>query len=487
MKILKTIIRFKKSGGIVLGLGLFLFFLLANPFILLTDANIVLSVTVLMICWWVLDVIPLAITAILPLILFPMLNVFSIKEVAKSYADPIVFLFMGGFFIAIAIEKWNLHKRIALNIINITGVNGNKIILGFILATGFLSLWLSNSATTMMMFPIAMSVIKIMETNKISKRDFNNFSLSLMLSIAYASNFAIGTIIGTPPNIAYSNYISTYLHYNIGFGNWMILFIPLTIILMLLLYLIIVKFLYPNKIGETEEGKVYIKEEIKKLGRLTLQEKRVGLVFIITVLGWVFKDVVNEFQHLIMLDDTIIGLAGAVLLFIIPTGERKEKIDSLLTWGDGNKMAWNILILLGGGMALAKGLEDVKLINQLDSYFIFLKGTNEFLLILIITGFSVFFSELISNIAQVMVMAPVITSIANTLQLDPLLLGIPMTLGASCASMLPMGTPPNAIVYASGFIKMREMLRAGFILNITCTFVITTFCYFLQPLIMKLA
>ncbi len=482
----KTFSRFKKPGGIAMGLCLFLFFLLFNPFRLLSNANVVLSVTILMVCWWIIEIIPLAVTALLPLVLFPLLNVFSIKEVAKSYADPIVFLFMGGFFIAIAIEKWNLHKRIALNIINITGVNGNRIIVGFILATGFLSLWLSNSATTMMMFPIAMSVIKIMERNKINEKDLNNFSLSLMLSIAYASNFAVGTIIGTAPNIAYVNYISESMHYQISFSNWMVLFIPLTIFLLLLLYLIVVKILYPNNIGETEHGKNYINKELKNLGGLSLQEKRVAFVFIITVGGWIFKDVINNLQHAIKLDDTIIGLSGAFLLFIIPAGLNREGRESLLTWNDGNKMAWNILILLGGGMALAKAVEDVKLINLLDSYFAVFEGANTFLIVLIVTGFSVFLSELISNIAQVMVMVPFISSFASAIHIDPLLLGIPMTLGASCASMLPMGTPPNAIVYASGHVKLKQMLKAGFVLNIVCTFVISTFCYFLQPLILKL-
>ena len=477
----------KKTLAVTLGLLLFIFSLSFEPFSLSAKATAVFSVALLMICWWLLEAIPLAITAVLPLILFPALKLYSIKEVAKHYADPTIFLFMGGFFLGIAIEKWNLHKRIALNIIKLTGFNGNRIILGFILSCGFLSLWLSNSATTIMMFPIAISVINLIHSNSINQKDKHNFSLALMLSIAYASNFAVGTIIGTPPNIAYVNYIADTLHYDIAFTKWMILFVPLTIILLLLLYVILVKWLYPNHIGTTAEGKIYLNEEIKKLGRFSPQEKKVGLVFIITVLCWILKDFLNSIQQTIQLDDSIIALTGAALLFIIPSGNKdKKNFSTLLTWDDTSKMTWDILILLGGGLALAKGLEEAKLMNQLGQLLSSYSTHNTFLLILIVAGISIFLSELISNIAQVLVMAPVITSLAISQHIDPLLLGIPMTLGASCASMLPMGTPPNAIVYASGFIKMKEMYKAGFILNILCAIIIALFCYLLQPLILKL-
>jgi sodium-dependent dicarboxylate transporter 2/3/5 len=273
-----------------------------------------------MICWWILDALPLPVVALLPIILFPLFDISPIKEVTKSYSDSIVFLFMGGFFLGIAIEKWNLHKRIALGIINITDTNGNRIILGFIIATGFLSMWLSNTATTMMMFPIAMSVIHVIENNKQDGANIKNFSLVLMLCIAYASNFALGTIIGTPPNVAYVNYIADKFNYNVGFLDWMIVFTPLTILLLLMLYWVTTKWLYPNHIKHSEEGSAYIKQELEKLGKLTVPEKRVAVIFILTVLAWIFKDVINNCQHYFQLDDTIIALIGAVTLFIIPSG-----------------------------------------------------------------------------------------------------------------------------------------------------------------------
>lgn len=466
---------------------MFLVFVIVNPFSLATKPNLVLSIAVLMISWWVLDALPLPVVALLPIILFPIFNISSIKDVTKSYSDSIIYLFMGGFFLGIAIEKWNLHKRIALGIINITGTNGNRIVLGFILATGFLSMWLSNTATTMMMFPIAMSVIHVIEANQQSGHNIRNFSLTLMLSIAYASNFALGTIIGTPPNVAYVNYISDKFNYNIGFTDWMIVFTPLTIVLLFMLYWVLVKWLYPNNIKHSEKGNQFIKEEIEKLGPLSTPEKRVSIVFIITVLLWVFKDLINSFQKLVVLDDTVIAMMAAVSLFIVPSGNIiEEKKTQLLDWPDTKKMAWGILILFGGGIALAKALEDAKLMEQFGNFLASYSTGNTLIMIFIVTTASVFLSEVMSNVAQVIVMAPVISSLAISLHIDPLILGIPMTLGASCASMLPMGTPPNAIVFASGHIKMKDMIKTGFVLNWICIILITVFCYYLQPMIMKL-
>ena len=478
-------LKFQKNHLLLVGLLISLIVFAINPLALAFKARLVLSLALLMISWWLSDALPLAVVALMPIVLFPLLDIMKVQEVTKFYADSVIFLFMGGFFIAIAIEKWNLHKRIALGIIKLTGTNGNRIILGFILATGFLSMWLSNTATTMMMFPIAMSVISVIAKHHENEKNMKNFSLVLMLSIAYASNFALGTIIGTPPNVAYANYISNKFNYTIGFTDWMLVFTPLTVVLLFMLYWVMVRVLYPNRIGHTEAGKQFVQAELQALGKLSLPEKRVLAVFTTTVLLWVSKDLINAYQQFFQLDDTIIAMAGAISLFMIPAGKGKSG-KSLLVWDDTHRMAWGILLLFGGGLALAKSLEDAQLMDQLGRYLAAHSSNNMLVMILVVTTVSVFLSEVMSNVAQVIVMAPVVSSLAAALHIDPLLLGIPMTLGASCASMLPMGTPPNAIVFASGHIRMKQMMKAGFVLNIICILLITLFCWMLQPMFMRL-
>jgi solute carrier family 13 (sodium-dependent dicarboxylate transporter), member 2/3/5 len=491
---IKRMLQYKKTSALLLGVLLCLALYALNPLQLAQNARIVLAIAVLMISWWVLDAMPLPAVALLPLILFPLTGVKPIKEVAPLYADPIIFLFMGGFFIGLAIEKWNLHKRIALGIINITGTNGNRIILGFVLATGFLSMWLSNTATTMMMFPIALSVIHVTSARENTGGNIKHFSLALMLCIAYAANFGgIATIIGTPPNVYYVGHVREQLHYNIDFIKWLLVCMPLAILMLVMLYWVLVKWLFPNHIKHSTESRLYIKNELALLGPLSGAEIRVLLIFLFTALLWIFKDLINQL-HWVKLDDTIIGLSGALLLFMVPSGNNKEdREERLLDWPDTKKMAWGILILFGGGLALAKALEDAKLTAQLGDYIgSFTKAggyaatgdVNMLLLIFLVTTLSVFLSEVMSNIAQVMVLAPVVTAIAIKAHIDPLLLGMPMTLGASCASMLPMGTPPNAIVFSSGHIPLKQMLRAGFVLNIICIILITLFCWLVLPLVM---
>ncbi len=469
----------------VAGIKIALLFFFINPFGVDAKAKLVLAVAVLMIIWWVFDAMPLPVVALVPLVIFPLLKINTLKETAKAYSDTIIYLFMGGFFLGMAIEKWNLHKRIALSIIKFTGTNGNSIVLGFILSTGFLSMWLSNTATTMMMFPIATSVIHVISKHADSSANIKNFSLTLMLALAYASNFGgIATIIGTPPNVAYISHLNAQYKHSIDFISWMLLCMPLAILLLFSLYFVMVKWLYPNKLTHSENGRLFIEEELKAMGKLSLQEKRVLIVFCSTALLWIAKDIINTSQKLFQLDDTIIALLGAISLFIVPSGRRNEDADErLLAWDDTKKMAWGILLLFGGGIALAKALEDAKLIQSLGQYIASYSSNNILIMIFVVTLISVFLSEVMSNIAQVIVMAPVISAVAEALHINPLLLGIPMTLGASCASMLPMGTPPNAIVFSSGHIQLKQMLKTGFVMNVICVILITLFSWLLLPVI----
>lgn len=457
-----------------------------NPFELEAGQCKVFSIAVLMISWWISESVPMPVVALLPLLFFPLLGISKFSDVAVSYSNEVIFLFMGGFMIGLGIEKWKLHTRIALNIIRFTGTGGNKIILGFILSTGLISMWLSNTATTMMMFPIALSVITVVQNMKVGIKSEKNFSLSIMLSIAYASNYGgIATIIGTPPNVAYVSYISNKYGYDIPFLGWVLLCTPIAFLLLFSLYFILIKF-YPNKIRSSADMKALVKEELNKIGPMSMPEKRVLAVFLITATLWIIRGFINELG-VFKLDDNMIAVFGAALMFLLPSGNSFDKNERILIWSDTSKMAWGILLLFGGGMALASGLEKSGLLMLLGKAMAdFTSGSSILLLVLTVTVLSIMLSEIMGNIAQVIVLAPIVTGMAESLHIDPLMLGIPMTLAASCASMLPMGTPPNAIVFSSGHIRMKEMLKAGLIMNLISILLIWLFAAYVMPFILSL-
>lgn len=475
-----------KFIGLSLGVIAALAIYFLNPFSLDLSANKVLAVAALMITWWVTESLPLAVVALIPLIAFPLLNISSIDAAASPYANPAIFLFMGGFMLGLAIEKWNLHRRIALNIIRITGTSGNRIVLGFILATGLLSMWLSNTATTMMMFPIALSVIHVMKENSQGNGNINNFSITIMLAIAYAANIGgIATIVGTPPNVAYIGYIEKrFSGTQIDFVNWMLLCLPIAIILLAILYWVMVKWLFPNHLKSDGATKELVRREIDHLGPMSIAEKRVLVIFIATAFLWITRGIINDIQSLFKLNDTVIAVMCAVALFICPAGKKDDE-SSLLEWEDTSRMAWGILLLFGGGISLATALENAGIIGSLGEWLARFSG-NGFMLVFIVVLVTIFLSEILSNVAQVIVFAPVVTSLAIALKMDPLLLGIPMTLAASCAGMLPMGTPPNAIVFGSGHIKFKQMVKTGFVMNLIAVVLITLFAWFVLPNLMKM-
>ena len=469
----------------IIGPVLFISVLLFKPFSLDTLSLKVLAVAVLMISWWITEAIPMPAVAIIPLVLFPLMGISKIAETAAPYANEVIFLFMGGFIIGLAIEKWNLHKRIALSIVQFTGTGGNKIILGFIIATGFISMWLSNTATTMMMYPIAASVISVVGGKNITEKQSKNFALCIMLSIAYASNFGgIATIIGTPPNVAYASFMSKKYGFDVSFSSWIMVCAPISLLLLLSLYLVLTK-MYPNHIASNVDMQSLIKTELSQLGPMSIPEKRVLYVFLTTAFLWITRDMINK-TGLVKLDDNMIAVFGALLMFMIPSGANNGSQERILVWPDTSKMAWGILLLFGGGIALAGALEKAGLINMLGKWLAGFSGTSIFVLILVVAVLSIFISEVMSNVAQVIVFAPVVTGIAEAININPFLLGIPMTLAASCASMMPMGTPPNAIVFSSGHIKLKQMIKTGFVMNLISILLIVLFTYFVVPYAMVL-
>lgn len=471
--------------GLVTGLLLAAITLWWNPLQLNAGGARALAVGMLMISWWIAEVLPMPAVALLPLLLFPLLGIEGIENTAQAYSNPVVFLFMGGFMIAVAIEKWNLHKRIALLIVLKTGTSGNRILLGFTLATGLLSMWLSNTATTMMLFPIALSVIAIMEEHPQPGSNPKHFGLALLLIIAWASNMGgIATIIGTPPNVAFVGFIEKRYRYSISFFNWMAICLPLALLLLAALYLVLVRWLYPSGIRNSPAANTYIRSELQALGPISGTEKRVLIVFAATALLWISRSLLNRYLQL-GLDDNMIAIAGAIMLFVIPAAPTDRATSRfILQWSDTSRLAWGILLLFGGGIALANALEKNGIMSMIGNGLAGEGMINGFVLVLLITVVSIFLSEVMSNVAQVIVFAPVLAALANALQLEPLLLGLPMTLAASAASMLPMGTPPNAIVFGSGRIPLREMLKAGLIMNLISIVLITLFCWLLLPLVM---
>lgn len=483
---MKKLNGLKISGWILAPIS-FLVLAFLNPFGVSDHAAITLAIASVMIIFWITEVVAMPVVALFPLFFFPLLNIRTLKETAAAYGDPAIFLFLGGFLIGLAIEKWNLHKRIALSIVNLTGTSGDRIILGFILATGLLSMWLSNTATTMMMYPIAASVIGVISENRKEGEipgqgkkgaNISNFALAIMLSIAYASNFGgVATLIGTPPNVAFSGYMSDR-GYDIGFAEWMKIGLPLALGMMISLYFVLTRIMHPSRIKSDRLTAMHIRNELHALGPMSTAEKRVLGVFLLTALLWITRDLVNSFGF-IKLDDTMIAIGGACLLFFIPSGKKDGNEDdhALLHWKDTSRVAWGILLLFGGGITLAGALEDAGLIGQLGEWISGYAGSNLLLLMITITLVSLFISELMSNIAQVIVFAPVVGGMADALGINPLVLGIPMTLAASCASMLPMGTPPNAIVFASGHVPMRKMVQTGFVMNLIAAVLITLICW----------
>ncbi|QNM84713.1 DASS family sodium-coupled anion symporter [Polaribacter pectinis] len=470
----------KKIG---LLLGPLLFFLIQFlPITLVTDkADAVIAVAIWMVIWWITETVNIAVTALLPLILFPLLKVMEIADVGANYGSPIIFLFFGGFILALALEKVSLHKRIALNIVKLTGTTPNKVVLGFMLATAFMSMWISNTASTVVMLPIAISVIRLLikDEDGFTKGD-KNFALSIMLGIAFAANAGgIATVIGTPPNSVLIGLLENQYNIQISFLTWMSFGLPFSLLMLTAVYFVLVKWMFPCKdILFTASGNV-IDDEIKKLGKISNEEKRVLTIFAITVSLWITRTIINSIFPGLKLSDTIISLIGAVSLFAIPMNFKKGNF--ILEWKDTEKLAWGILILFGGGLALAKGMASSGLVDVITET-ISSGNLPVLLTVSLLILLMLFMTELMSNVALVAVLAPVVAGIAIGLNIPILNLLIPVTMASSCAFMLPMATPPNAIVFASGYVKVNQMVRAGIFLNLIAVGLLILYYQFVIPL-----
>lgn len=470
-----------KKIGFLTGPILFLILLLSPISLENPIAIKVIAVAAWMIIWWITEAVSISVTALLPLTLFPLIGITDITSVSKHYANPIVFLFFGGFVIALALEKVQLHKRIALTIIKWTGTNANGVILGFMLATALMSMWISNTASTVVMLPIAVSVIQLLIDDKdgFTKND-QNFALSIMLGIAFAANIGgTATLIGTPPNSVMVGFLESEYNIEIGFMTWMLMGVPFATILLIISYFVIVHWFYPNHLGQMKASNSVITDELRKLGKLSKAEKTVLIIFLMTAFLWIFRSVINGWFLNLKLTDASISMVGAMAMFIIPQSLKNGQFT--LDWKDTKELPWGILILFGGGLALASGLKDAGLIDLIGNSIQNLKGVHLLLIMSILIAVMLFMTELMSNVALVTIFVPVVAGIALGLDIPMLHLIIPVTLASSCAFMLPMATPPNAIVFASGHIKVYEMARVGVVLNCIAVILLIGLGYIIVP------
>ena len=471
-----------KKTGLLAGPLLFLLLQQGSLFALSSDATLVVALAFWMVTWWITESVSISVTALLPLVVFPLSGIMSMNEVGANYGSSIVFLFFGGFVLALALEKVNLHRRIALTIIHKTGTTPNRVILGFMLATSFMSMWISNTASTVVMLPIALSVIQLLvQSDQKFTQAEQRFSLSVMLGIAFAANAGgIATVIGTPPNSVLIGLLENEYNIQISFLKWMLIGLPFSLVLISIIYLLFTRVLFSNKGIHFKTTEDVIAKQLKDLGPLSSQERHVLIIFFLMIFCWIFRSLINNMIPALELSDTIISIAGAIALFSIPSDF--NKFHSVLEWKDTQKLAWGILILFGGGLALAKGMAQTGIVSAVTAT-ISQADFNIAITVCLLISLMLFMTELMSNVALVAVLAPVMAGIALGLDIPILHLLIPVTMASSCAFMLPMATPPNAIVFASGYIKVSQMARAGILINLASILLLVLIYYFAIPLV----
>lgn len=472
----------------ILLLGPLLFILLqylGSPETMPPAAFDVLCVTLWMALWWVTEAVPIAVTALLPIILFPLTGALDIETTTAAFGHKYVFLYLGGFMLAVAIEKWNLHRRIALNIIKIIGTNVRFIILGFMIATAFLSMWISNTATSVMMLPIGTAIITQLQDNPDTRENENiNFGKALMLAIAYSASIGgIATLIGTPPNLVFAGIVQEIYGIEISFFQWIMLGLPVSILLLFISWKYLTGFAFKFEQTEFPGGKAETTRLLKNLGRMGRQEKTVLFVFVLTAFLWITRSFLLT-PFLPFVDDTMIAIAAAIVLFMLP-GEKKG--TRILHWEEAVKIPWGIILLFGGGMALAKGFGETGLALWIGQQLTDLENLPLYLLVLVLIAAVNFLTEVTSNLATTAMLLPILAPMALALNIHPYMLLVAATLAASCAFMLPVATPPNAVVFGSGYLRIPDMIKAGIWMNLLSILLISLIIYYLLPVLWDFA
>ena len=438
------------------------------------------AVAVWMAWWWMTEAVPVPVTALLPIAMFPLLGVGTLKSVTASYAHPIIYLFLGGFSVALAVQRWKLHERIALAVLVHAGRSSRSLVAGFMLAAALISMWVTNTATTMMLLPIALAVIAVVGSTlpDLSESEQNNFKAALVLGVAYSATIGgMATLIGTPPNALLAGFMADNFGLQISFASWLAVGGPMTVTLLPLCWLLLTRLVFPTAFIASPEVLGTLRGMRARLGRMSVEEKRVSVVFVLMALAWVCRPLLVQLPGLANLSDQSIAVIAAISLFLIPATDGGR----LLRWEDARDLPWGILLLFGGGLALAAAVSETGLAQALGEGLAGMGLSDIIALTVLVALLIVFLTELTSNLATTATFLPVVTAIATHIGHEPMILAVPATLAASCAFMLPVATAPNAIAYASGAVSIRQMMRAGMALNLIGTMLVVAIAWLLVP------
>lgn len=471
-----------QKKGFLIGLAAFVIMLyLPAPSGLSETGWSVAAIVTLMAVWWATEAIPVPVTALVPLALFPLVGVTSFKEAALPYANPNIYLFLGGFILALAIERSGLHKRMALHMIIAAGSSGPQLIAGFMTIAALISMFVMNTSTTLMLLPIGLAVCSVIANTipNLTDKEIKFFDTSLMLGIAYAATIGgMSTLVGTAPNIVFSAFMQETYGIEISMIQWMTLGVPLAVVMLFSAWVILTKYVFPTSFKTSDETKLQLREMLIEQGPLSADEKKISVIFGFTALAWMFRTVLDNFDMFSGLTDAGIAIISAILLFMIPSSSSKGE---LLDWNQSNKLPWGLLILFGGGLSIAAQINSSGLGIWIGEGLSVLSTVPPIFLIFAVAALIIFLTEITSNVATTSTFLPVFGAVAVGIGVLPVALTVPVCLAASCAFMLPVATPPNAIVYGSGKFTIATMMKAGFALNIIGIFVVTFFAYFLAP------
>ncbi|MCH7502288.1 MAG: DASS family sodium-coupled anion symporter [Proteobacteria bacterium] len=441
------------------------------------------AIGVLMAVWWATNAVPIAVTALVPLVCFPLFGIATIQVTAAPYANKVIFLFLGGFIVAFAMQRWNLHRRIALTVLQYSGGNGRSLVGGFMLASALISMWVMNTSTTMMLLPIAVSIIAVIHKSvkSLDQGARENFQYALLLGVAYGATIGgMATLVGTAPNAMLAAFMLENYGTEIDFSSWMLVGLPLSVAMLPLAWLALTRWVFNVDFENSDEGRAELKRMKDDLGRMTVPEIRVAIIFVSMALLWISRPLLTKLPGLAALDDSGIAMAGAIALFLVPSGDKRDPL--LLRWAYAEKLPWSVLILFGGGLTLASAVSSTGLAQWLGNSLQSVGELPLFMLVTLAATMIIFLTELTSNIATTATFLPVVGAIAIETGFDPIVLTVPVTLAASCAFMLPVATPPNAIVFGSGLLTIPKMAKAGMALNMIGIVLVSLVAKFLAPL-----